>query len=220
MSAVKSSKVQVGISTNPDNNFVIDASQTDGTLKISRGNIGATTQTVLEIPAIEGAVSRTLFRTAKNTTSGTFVDFSPSDSTGIPPWARKITVIFDGVSLSGVNVLMVQLGSSAGFLTSGYVSTGAQTSNAATPTAVSISTGLAVSGNNSPSDTRYGHMILTKTDGDLWIASSVSPLGNTTSVGTGGGRISLSGVLDRLRITSFGGTDTFDGGNVSLLIEG
>lgn len=49
MSAVKSSKVQVGISTNPDNNFVIDASQADGSIKISRGNIGATTQDVLKV---------------------------------------------------------------------------------------------------------------------------------------------------------------------------
>lgn len=49
MSAVKSSKVQVGISTDPDNNFVIDASQGDGSIKISRGNIGATTQDVLKV---------------------------------------------------------------------------------------------------------------------------------------------------------------------------
>ena len=49
MSAVKSSKVQIGTSTNPSNNFVIDASQADGTLKISRGNIGSTTQEVLKI---------------------------------------------------------------------------------------------------------------------------------------------------------------------------
>lgn len=49
MSAVKSSKVQVGISTNANNNFVVDASQADGSFKISRGNIGSTTQEVLKI---------------------------------------------------------------------------------------------------------------------------------------------------------------------------
>ena len=49
MSAVKSSKVQVGTSTNPSNNFVVDASQADGSFKISRGNIGSTTQEVLKI---------------------------------------------------------------------------------------------------------------------------------------------------------------------------
>lgn len=56
MSAVKTSKVQVGVSTNPSNNFVIDASQADGSLKISRGNAGATTQDVLKVEST-GALS-------------------------------------------------------------------------------------------------------------------------------------------------------------------
>jgi hypothetical protein len=49
MSTVKTQRTQYGISTNPSNNFVVDASQANGTLKISRGNVGATTQDIMAI---------------------------------------------------------------------------------------------------------------------------------------------------------------------------
>ena len=35
-----------------------------------------------------------------------------------------------------------------------------------------------------------------------------------------GGLVSLSGVLDRVRLTSSNGTDTFDLGSVNILYEG
>ena len=152
---------------------------------------------------------------AQPTTSGTAVDF-----VGIPSWAKRLTIGFDAVSTGGVNVVMVQLGTVAGVLSTGYIGSAVQMSPGATPTGASTNTGILLSGNNSSADTRYGHMLLTKLSGDMWVGSSVSPLGNVTSVGLGGGKVNLPGVLDRIRVTTFGGTDVFDGGNVSLIIEG
>ena len=51
MSLLKIIKAQLGLSTTPANNFVLDASAQDGTLKLSRGNEGATTQDVLVVDA-------------------------------------------------------------------------------------------------------------------------------------------------------------------------
>jgi hypothetical protein len=50
--------------------------------------------------------------------------------------------------------------------------------------------------------------------------SAVVGLSNTTSSGTGTGSITLSGTLDRIRITTVNGTDTFDAGSINLLLEG
>jgi hypothetical protein len=36
----------------------------------------------------------------------------------------------------------------------------------------------------------------------------------------GGGTIGLSGTLDRIRITTVNGTDTFDAGSINILYEG
>ena len=54
--------------------------------------------------------------TAQASTSGTSIDF-----TGIPSWAKKITVMFNGVSTSGASFPQIQLGSST-FTVSGYTS--------------------------------------------------------------------------------------------------
>ncbi len=49
MSLLKIIKAQLGISSTPANNFTLDASAQDGTMKLSRGNAGATTQDVMVV---------------------------------------------------------------------------------------------------------------------------------------------------------------------------
>lgn len=51
MSLIKLIKQQLGISTTPANNFVLDASAANGTMKLARGNAGATTQDILKVEA-------------------------------------------------------------------------------------------------------------------------------------------------------------------------
>jgi len=48
-------------------------------------------------------------------TSGTSIDF-----TNIPSWVKRITVMFNGVSLSGSSNILIQLGTSSGFTSTGY----------------------------------------------------------------------------------------------------
>jgi len=52
-------------------------------------------------------------------TSGTSIDF-----TSIPSWVKRVTVMFNGVSTSGANNLLIQIGAGS-VETTGYVSTGA-----------------------------------------------------------------------------------------------
>lgn len=51
MSLLKFIKAQLGMSPASSNNFTLDASAQDGTMKLSRGNAGATTQDVLVVGA-------------------------------------------------------------------------------------------------------------------------------------------------------------------------
>lgn len=216
MSAVKSSKVQVGISTNANNNFVIDASQADGTLKISRGNIGATTQTVLEIPATEGSVSRTLFRAAKNTTSGTSVEFSPSDGTGIPSWAKRVTVILFGVSTSGAQGFKMQAITSGGVVTSGYTCVSIYASNGINAAPWSdrfFDTG------SSASTLASGRIECLNVGGNNWIESASICRFNDNANQLVTGSAALSNQMIGIRLST-NGADTFDAGSVALLIEG
>lgn len=55
MSLLKTIRAQLGLSVTPANNFTLDASADNGTMKLARGNAGATTQDVMTVDAA-GAV--------------------------------------------------------------------------------------------------------------------------------------------------------------------
>lgn len=141
------------------------------------------------------------------TTSGVSVDF-----TGIPSWARRITLLFNGVSTNGTDNLLVQIGSGS-FATSGYASAGDNGVAAFNSSAgFAIQTGAAaytVSG--------ALHVILLGSNtyvSDHTLGRTDSPLASR-----GGGSVALAGAMDRLRLTTVGGTDNFDTGSVSILWE-
>jgi len=56
MSLIKAIKHQLGLSVTPANNFTLDASADNGTMKLARGNAGATTQDIMTVAA-NGSVS-------------------------------------------------------------------------------------------------------------------------------------------------------------------
>jgi hypothetical protein len=157
-----------------------------------------------------GAILGITSGTAVASTSGTSIDF-----TGIPSWVKRITVMFNGVSLSGTSQLQIQLGA-------GSVTTTGYTANSTSLGASSMSTTNATSGfilfSATPSYTNSGHMFLTLLSSNTWISSSSYK--NTANISCiGAGDVTLSGTLDRVRIASVNGTDTFDAGSINILYE-
>lgn len=167
---------------------------TDGTITGTKGNL----------QLISG--------TAVASTSGTSIDF-----TGIPSWAKRITVMFNGVSTNSTSNYQIQIGTGGTPTTSGYVSAGSQLySGTSTTTATS---GYIVYANNA-SFSVSGSLVLTNVSGNIWVASGTfantvaSPCTLTT-----GGTVTLAGVLNMVRITTVNGTDTFDAGSINIMYE-
>jgi hypothetical protein len=153
-----------------------------------------------------------IFRgTPQATTSGTDIDF-----TGIPSGVNRITVVFNGVSLSGTDNLLVQLGDSGGIENTGYVSTSGQTVSGASGDVNNSTAGFIINMGNA-ARLFSGHMVLTRIDGNTWIASH-SGKAETTRAVSGGGDKTLSATLDRVRITR-SGTNTFDAGSANIFYE-
>jgi hypothetical protein len=146
--------------------------------------------------------------TAK-TATGTDVDF-----TDIPSWVKRITVMFAGVSTNGTSQLQVQLGTSSGFVTSGYVGCAG---NRSTETA--FTTAFLLYGQNIVAANNYnGVMSLNLIGNNIWTEMSIlAP--QVANQAFGAGSISLGGVLDRIRITTVTGTSTFDAGTINILYE-
>lgn len=153
--------------------------------------------------------------TAQATTSGTAFDF-----TSIPSWVKKITVMFNGVSLSGTDSVLVQIGDSGGIESSGYIARSNVTNNTTSQDSVSSTAGFAVFLGNA-SLAAHGSMTLSLVDAstNTWVASSAGYLHSGTFCFFGGGSKALSATLDRVRVTGTG-ANTFDAGSVNILYEG
>lgn len=142
--------------------------------------------------------------TAVATTSGTTAEI-----TGIPSWARRITVMFLQVSMSGTDNLLVQLGTSGGYVTTGYASSSGGTSSTA-----GFVIGVATAARE-----MTGHMVLTLISGTTWVGShSMAQDAAGGNNITGAGRGVLGIVPDRIRLTPTGVT-TFDLGSFNVIWE-
>lgn len=152
--------------------------------------------------------------TATATTSGTSIDF-----TSIPSWAKKITVMLSGVSTSGISPVLVQIGDSGGIENSAYASTYCSIDNSTTLYTEGSTAGYIVPGLLATS-MRSGVMTIALIDSatNAWVASGSFKTSTTVSGFTGGNK-SLSATLDRVRLTTAGGTDTFDAGTINIFYE-
>jgi hypothetical protein len=152
--------------------------------------------------------------TTQASTSGTSIDF-----TGLPAWVKKITVMFNGVSTSGTSQPQVQLGDSGGIETTGYVVTGSNiASSAVGSTSVTSGFMFGNTASHTAANTLNGSLILTTLGSNSWVGFGCLATGGDTRM-TSGSK-TLSDVLDRVRITTVNGTDTFDAGSINILYEG
>lgn len=148
--------------------------------------------------------------TAVESTSGTSIDF-----TGIPSWAKRITVLFNGVSLSGTNNLLIQLGDAGGFENTGYFSTSTVAST--TVSTNSSTVGLVVTVGNAAA-ALSGCVIIENVSGNIWVSRHTFGRHDTSATYSGGGQKSLSDTMTQVRITTTG-ADTFDAGSINISWE-
>jgi hypothetical protein len=173
------------------------------------------TSPTINTPIMGGSVITS--GTSQASTSGTSIDF-----TGIPSWAKRITVMFNGVSTNGTTSLLIRLGTSGTPATSGYISTSSYvtTPNGAGSAGGVNSTAGFVIQNGETSYTLYGSIVFTNISGNIWVAQ-----GNFANIAITGlainaaGSSTLGGILNMVRITTANGTDTFDAGSINILYE-
>ena len=150
--------------------------------------------------------------TAQASTSGTSIDF-----TGIPAWVKRVTVMMNGVSTNGTSGILLQLGAGSvtttGYssivgtvLTSGLCGTGTSTSAFYLSTQISAATTL------------IGSVIISLLGSNTWVCQGTA-YSRTDTASYSSGSIALGGTLDRVRITTVNGTDTFDAGSINILYE-
>ncbi len=192
------------------NSFVSSGAKiksTDNTHYVTLSNTGTSDVTV-DVSTLTSA-NRIAIMTSVASTSGTSIDF-----TGIPSWAKRITFIASGISTSGTSNTIIQLGSTtiqtSGYKGAAWTGTGGAANN---------SIGFLTQSTATATDVRHFTFTFVNISGNTWVGSLAGGY-ETVYILVGGGSVTLSGVLDRLRFTTVNGTDQFDAGTVNVIYEG
>lgn len=145
--------------------------------------------------------------------SGTATGF-----TGLPSGLNQIELTVSNVSTNGTSPLLVQIGDGGGYETSGYTS--AVTVNNPTGNNVTRPTnGFQVTETNAANRQWFGRIVLSRINFNSWVMSGILDGGanDTGSMHTSSGGKTLSGTLDRIRLTTAGGVDIFDAGTINIM---
>jgi hypothetical protein len=203
------------VATTVSASSLIARGSTSGSVSLFAPTVaGSTTQSLVDVT---GTLAPLVTGTAQATTSGTFKDF-----TGIPSWVKRITVMFSGVSTSGTSIPLIQLGDSGGFEITGYLGSAGIYDDGPTITTTVQTIGFGIDSSHNAAFVIHGAATISLFGSNQWIYSSSMANSSATNPGacfTGGGSKTLSTTLDRVRITTVNGTDTFDAGTINIMYE-
>ena len=141
------------------------------------------------------------------TTSSTAIDV-----TSLPSGITEIVIQFRRVSTNGSSHILVQFGTSGGFVTTGYETESAAVDGTNTTNAETSGFILRTAGSDRE---QVGVMRFYKDDADRWTYEH--NVRDTSAISAGSGDSpDLGGTLTQIRLTTVGGTDTFDNGEIVI----
>jgi len=163
--------------------------------------------------AVQGLSTNIASGNVTPSTSGTSIDF-----TGIPSWVKRITIVFNGVSENSASQnLIIQIGN-GNIVTTGYASSSAYAGSGST--GATSTAGLIVANTVNSANILSGTITLTALGQNIWVSSGTISITNGAFVFLAGGNSpTLTSALDRIRITTEGGSATFTAGRIGILYE-
>jgi len=192
---------------------------TSGQVTLAAPAVAGTNTLTLQAATATSAINTLATAKAYNwngLTTNTSLDF-----TDLPSWIKRVTVMLQGVSTNGTSLPQIQIGSGS-FSTSGYASAANYGIGAGQFTGT-VTSGFVLepSGGATAANLRSGSVILTLINSNTWVSQGVIYSSSLTFNNmSAGASPALGGALDRIRLTTVLGVDTFDAGSVNILYEG
>ena len=191
---------------------VITTADASGILQLQTA--GVTALTIDASQNVTFAKSILTSATAQASTSGTSIDF-----TGIPSWVKRITVMFNGVSTNGTSGIRFQLMVGGVAVTTNYNSASYTITNAVAAGVTAVTNGFSLT-LASASSVNHGQIVLCQLSSNAWTGTgSFFDSLATERIAVTTGRAFSVGTVDGIRVTTNGGTDTFDAGSINIMYE-
>lgn len=150
---------------------------------------------------------------ASGSLSGTSVDIT----SGIQTWMTELELTLESLSTNGTANPLIQVGDSGGIETSGYLGAAARLDNTAAIAAANYTNGIALpyaaAANILHATVRFKRH---SSSSNTWEISATVSASNSASCGLAQTTKATSATLDRIRITTATGVDTYDGGTYLL----
>jgi hypothetical protein len=199
-----------GIRINSSGNVGIKKSSPTTALDVN-GTVTATYVTLCSIPTSPSHATTKEYVDGRFT-YGNSATLNPSLSTdyeftGIPSNVNRITLMFNGVSINGSSQLAIVLGTNSGYETSNYVSSVSYDAGRFGSTS-----SFAITDSTAAANNYIGVIVLTRfvSEENSWhLTGTVSSPGNNY-VHSSSGFKGLSSILDKIKLTTVGGSDKFD----------
>ena len=149
------------------------------------------------------------------TVASTTITIVGIDFLSIPSWVKRITVMLADVSSNAAASTVIRLGTSSGFVSTGYSSLLVEITSS--PNTVANATGFLIDVSSGALTINQGLVTINNINGNTWaIAGNTS---GETLVNACMGNIALGSTLTQLRVTTVAGTATFDAGTINILYE-
>jgi hypothetical protein len=190
----------------------INAVGTSGNLLTSNG-----TAWISSAPAANGLISGT----AQSLVGQGFVDF-----TGLPSGIKKLTVIIRGASTNGTAIPVVRIGAQNSVAILFYQGTQMSIISGGNPGSTADTTGIILNNSSAAANVYQGTVEFTALGSNYtWAYSAQISLSNTTRLMINNGTIALgdyyvgAAELSNVRLTTIGGTDTYDAGTINIVYQ-
>ena len=202
----------------------LTASAVTGTIAVGQliTGTGVTAGTTIVALGTGTGGAGTYIVSASQTVSSTTITVIGLDFYNIPSWVKRITVMLNGVSTSGTSFWALRVGTSSGIASTGYAGGAGEIYTVNNVQLNGSTAEIALQGAApAAADTYSGTITIVNLSGNIWSYSgNIFRSAGTNRSATTAGTVTLSATLDRVRLTTTGGTDTFDAGSVNLLYEG
>jgi hypothetical protein len=173
-----------------------------------------TTAKILNANVTPAKLSQPMTLRTAQAGTGTAINF-----TGIPSWAKRITVMFNAISTNGVARPTIRLGTSSSTEITGYTGVTANIGDTAA-TYSFLGAGFDILQTGAATIVFYGQMTICNLSGNTWTCNGSVGRTDNNFFGFCAGAKTLASTLDRIVFTTANGTDAFDGGSVNIMYEG